>query len=222
MVRPSWRNLKAIAAAGQWVIGVDEVGRGAWAGPVTAAAVLMRVGDKCPGVRDSKLLAHPRRVMLDRQIRRQAAAIGVGWASAAEVDEHGLSWAVRQAGLRALAEIESEALVILDGKWNYLSEHRPAVCIVKADALVIPVAAASIVAKVARDRYMERLERGPASYGFAGHRGYITRAHKEAVSRYGFGPFHRQRWNLAPSTGSANHNLLHLFPDLAEGGIDVD
>lgn len=195
MKRPSWRLVKPYAGPGQWVIGMDEVGRGAWAGPVTAAAVLMRVGDRCPGAADSKLLDHAARVKMDRQIRRQAAAVGIGWASSAEVDEHGLSWAVRQAGLRALAEIESDALVILDGKWNYLKDHRPAAVFVKADSLITPVAAASIVAKVARDRYMERLERG-SLYGFASHRGYITKSHKFAVRAFGLGPYHRRRWSL--------------------------
>lgn len=186
--------VKGHAGPGDWVIGIDEVGRGAWAGPVTAAAVLMKVGDKCPGVADSKLLNHPKRVVLDRIIRRQAAAVGIGWASAAEVDEHGLSWAVRQAGLRALAELGRSGMVILDGKWNYLKADRPAVAIIQADALVLPVAAASIVAKVARDRYMERMERGKASYGFAGHRGYVTPGHKSAVRSLGLGPLHRRRW----------------------------
>ena len=195
--------LKPHTEPGEWVIGIDEVGRGAWAGPVTAAAVLMRVGDHCPGVCDSKLIDHPRRVQLDRQIRRQVAAIGIGWVSSAEVDEFGLSWAVIQSGLRALAEIPSDALVVLDGKWNYLQDHRPAVTFVKADSLITPVAAASIVAKVARDRYMERMERGGVSYGFADHRGYVTAKHKAAVRNSGAGPFHRQRW--------ATNNFLEML-----------
>lgn len=186
--------MKPHAVPGSWVIGIDEVGRGAWAGPVAAAAVLMRVGDKCPGVADSKLLDHPRRLVLDRQIRRRAAGVGLGWATAAEVDEYGLSWAVRQAGLRALQELSADGLVILDGNWNYLRESHGSVAIVKADALIIPVAAASIVAKVARDRYMERMERQGGIYGFASHRGYVTTAHRAAVANLGFGPFHRRRW----------------------------
>lgn len=195
-MKPSWRKLKGIIEPGQWVIGIDEVGRGAWAGPVTAAAVLMKFGDKCAGVGDSKLINHHHRVQLDRQIRRQVAAVGIGWASAAEVDEFGLSWAVLQSGLRALAEVPSDALVILDGKWNYLRDHRPAVAFVKADSLVIPVAAASIVAKVARDRYMERMERGKALYAFQTHRGYTTKAHKFAVQHFGLGPYHRRSWSV--------------------------
>jgi ribonuclease HII len=194
MKKPSWRLVKAHAAPGEWVIGIDEVGRGAWAGPVAAAAVLMKVGDKCPGVYDSKLLDHPRRVVLDRQIRRITSGVGVGWASSWEVDQFGLSWAVRQAGLRALAELENDGLVILDGKWNYLKNDRRSIVIVKADTHVLPVAAASVVAKVARDRYMERMERGANLYGFSTNRGYITAEHKQAVRELGFGPFHRRRW----------------------------
>jgi ribonuclease HII len=194
MKRPSWRLVKPHAEPGDWVIGIDEVGRGAWAGPVAAGAVLMQVGDKCPGVYDSKLLDHPRRVALDRQIRRLAAGVGVGWASSQEVDEHGLSWAVRQAGLRALAEIAQDGLIILDGKWNYLKDDHRSIVVVKADTHILPVAAASVVAKVARDRYMERMERGATFYGFSSNRGYITAEHKQAVRNSGFGPFHRRRW----------------------------
>lgn len=177
------------------VVGIDEVGRGAWAGPVTAAAVILPFGLQIDGVCDSKLANHQARCRLDKLIRRQAIGVGIGWVSATDVDEHGLSWAVRQSGLRALADLALEAdLVLLDGNWNYLKSTHPSQTLIRADALCVPVAAASIVAKVARDRYMESLERSQPRYGFGSHRGYVTPAHKRAVAQYGFGPWHRRRW----------------------------
>ena len=136
MTTPSWQPVAALGPH-RLVVGIDEVGRGAWAGPVVAAAVLMQAGSQISGARDSKLLSHSRRLALDRAIRRHALAVGIGWASAVEVDQNGLSWAVQQSGRRALAQIETAyELVVLDGNWNYLADDPRTVTLVKADALV--------------------------------------------------------------------------------------
>ena len=192
---PTWELVADAVAAGRVVAGVDEVGRGAWAGPVVAGAVIFTPAASIPGLRDSKLLTPPARRQLDREIRRRAVAVGLGWVSAAEVDGQGLSWAVQASGLRALAALEQAFdLVMLDGKHNYLEGHQPARVAVKADQLIVPVAAASVVAKVARDRYMERLARRYAGYGFEQHKGYGTRAHAEALMQLGASPAHRRSW----------------------------
>jgi ribonuclease HII len=133
---------------------------------------------------------------LDREIRRQALAVGLGWVSAAEVDREGLSWAVKQSGLRALAALDRAfELVILDGNHNYLAAEHPSMTLVKADQLVTPVAAGSVVAKVARDRYMEGLARRYPGYGLEQHKGYGTRIHAEAVALLGTCDVHRRSWS---------------------------
>ncbi|MDB5178769.1 MAG: Ribonuclease [Patescibacteria group bacterium] len=191
---PTWKLIRAHVRAGRTVIGIDEVGRGAWAGPVVAGAVILPPNLRLPGVRDSKLLSPAARERLSRDIRRQALAIGIGWVAPAEVDAHGLSWAVRESGLRALAGLGSspDTIVILDGRHNYLQDTaHESQAIVKADALIVPVAAASVVAKVARDRYMALLARRAPGYGFELHKGYGTRVHQAALATLGPSPHHR-------------------------------
>ncbi len=181
--------------ASEVVVGIDEVGRGAWAGPVVAVAVILPPHLIVDGLRDSKLLSPLRRRALDRDIRRLALAVGLGWVSAAEVDEQGLSWAVRQSGLRALANLDASFdLAILDGKHNYLADTQRSITLVKADQLVAPVAAGSVVAKVARDRYLERLASRYPGYGFELHKGYGTLAHTQSLARLGPSFVHRRSY----------------------------
>jgi ribonuclease HII len=195
--QPAWDHPLIVdhVVAGRVLAGVDEVGRGAWAGPVVAGATIMTPGTAIAGLNDSKLLTAAVRRRLDRDIRREALAVGLGWVSAVEVDAQGLSWAVRESGLRALAALELDFdLVLLDGKHNYLAGHHPAVTLVKADQLLTPVAAASVVAKVARDHYMELLGRRYPGYGFAAHKGYGTAVHAAALAQRGATAVHRQTW----------------------------
>lgn len=203
---PSWEAVLSYLESGQVVVGIDEVGRGAWAGPVTAGAVVLEPHLVIDGLRDSKLLTPLARRRLNRTLRAQATAIGLGWVAASEVDEHGLSWAVRESGLRALSALgHSFDIVILDGKFNYLTGYHPSITLVKADSLVTPVAAASVVAKVARDHYLERLARSHPDYGFEAHKGYGTRAHAHAIARLGCSPHHRLSWApLSEATHVAN------------------
>jgi ribonuclease HII len=190
---PTHRHARALIKAGYPVVaGVDEVGRGCWAGPVVAAAVVLPARPRLAGVTDSKLLTHKRRVELARLIKRQALAVGIGWVSAGDVDEHGLTWAVRQSGLRALeAMAYAYDAVLLDGNHNYLREHCYAETIIKGDQLSYSIAAASVVAKVARDQYMERLDSLYPGYGFAANKGYGTPHHAAAV-RTQLSPEHRR------------------------------
>ncbi|HVQ44654.1 MAG TPA: ribonuclease HII [Candidatus Saccharimonadia bacterium] len=189
---PGWRAVLPLVRAGRTIIGIDEVGRGAWAGPVVAAAVILPPRLRLPGLGDSKALAAPARRRLSRDIRRRALAVGIGWVAAAEVDAHGLSWAVRESGLRALAGMSLEAaVIILDGRHNYLRGTHESQVFVKADATISPVAAASIIAKVARDAYMQRLHRADPRYGFDQHVGYGTALHAAGLAAHGPGPQHR-------------------------------
>ncbi len=186
--------------AGKTVIGIDEVGRGAWAGPVVAGAVVLSPYLMIDGVNDSKLVSATRRHQLYGIIKSQALAYGLGWVEPAEVDEFGLSWAVAESGRRALAGIDlSNAIIVLDGTWNYLSDTHNSVAIVKADSLVMPVAAASIIAKVARDNHMAELAVQYPGYGFERHVGYGTKVHQAALAQLGISPAHRRSYKPVQS-----------------------
>ncbi len=183
-----WREL------GHIVAGVDEVGRGSLAGPVVAAAVILPAGIKIPGARDSKQLSDDQRQRLAVQIRRAAVSVGIGWAGADEVDSHGLSRAVRQSGLRALAQLGEFDCVMLDGSHNYLDGIHLARAVVKADQTCLSVACASIIAKVARDNYMRRLHNLYPEFGFDRHVGYGTPQHLRAIEA-GLSPLHRRSFS---------------------------
>ncbi|HUD10891.1 MAG TPA: ribonuclease HII [Candidatus Saccharimonadia bacterium] len=201
VIAPSWRAVLSYVKSNTTIVGIDEVGRGAWAGPVVAAAVVLKPRTIFKYLRDSKKVTSQRRVALDRMIRREGLAVGIGWVSPGEVDAHGLSWAVKESGLRALSMCELETgtyQVILDGRHNYLKDVHPSVAIVRADAYVVPVAAASVVAKVARDRYMAALGHRYPDYGFAAHKGYGTKVHQDALVKLGATPAHR--FSYAPVT----------------------
>lgn len=177
------------------VAGIDEVGRGPLAGPVTVAAVILPQRCHLTGVRDSKLLTPEQRLILSRKIRRQALGIGIGWTGNQEIDRLGLTAAMRQAAVMAIAQLPTRPdIAILDGIHNYLADHCPAQMCVKADQSSLAVAAASVIAKVARDRYMELVDRCYPGYGFASHRGYGSPAHIEVLQKLGPTPAHRLSW----------------------------
>ena len=185
-------------AAGERVVcGIDEVGRGAWAGPVTVAAVVPAPAH-LRGVRDSKQLDRPEREKAATAVRGWAVAIGVGHASHEECDELGMTAALRAAGHRALAQLEAQGYVpdrvVLDGNHDYLQLGARCTTVIKADATCLAVAAASCVAKVTRDRMMtEEAEHYPP-YGFESNVGYPAPVHKAALRGYGPSAIHRRSW----------------------------
>jgi len=185
------------AAGDQVVVGIDEVGRGSWAGPVTVAAVVPDP-EHLSGVRDSKMLTPPERELSAKRVRGWARGIGIGHASHEECDVEGMTEALRRAACRALAQLETQGFVpdriVLDGKFDYLRMPRVVRTIIKADQTVLSVAAASVVAKTTRDALMvEEAEHFPA-YGFESNRGYPAPVHKCALAAYGPTTIHRRSW----------------------------
>jgi ribonuclease HII len=193
---------------------MDEVGRGALAGPVTVGVVV--IDETCrtapQGVRDSKLLAPHARERLVPRIRRWAVAHAVGHASAEEIDEVGIIAALRLAGCRALTATGVRPdLVILDGNHDWLTAPHdvglfaftdepvltpPVTTMIKADLKCSSVAAASVLAKVTRDRIMVDLGAQVTEYGWVENKGYAAPEHMEALRRVGSSPWHRCSWRL--------------------------
>jgi ribonuclease HII len=173
------------------IVGLDEVGRGCWAGPLVAGAVLLGVPIK--GLKDSKKLTKLQREKLDAEIRVSALAFGLGWVAAEEIDKVGLTEAVRLAMERALQEITVPyQQIIIDGNYNFFANNPKSTAVVGADNTVPSVSAASIIAKVARDKYMTDIAKQFPAYGFEKHVGYGTAAHQLALQSNGLTELHRR------------------------------
>jgi ribonuclease HII len=179
------------------VAGVDEVGRGPLAGPVAVAAVILDPDDLPAGVDDSKALSAEKRERLFRLILLKARSVSLAFASAAEIDALNIRGATLAAMARALNGLALRpALALIDGRDAPPGCGCPARAIVGGDASCLSIAAASIVAKVARDRMMIRLDAHYPEYGFARHVGYATERHAAAIARCGLSPFHRVSFRL--------------------------
>lgn len=183
------------------ILGIDEVGRGPWAGPLVVGAVILG-GAEIDGLDDSKKLTKKRRQTLDALIRQQAAAWALGWVSAQELDDIGMSEALRLATRQAVEQIQAQchqqnlafSEIIIDGKVNFLrgtALEKFAMTMPKADGLIPSVSAASIVAKVARDQFMAEQDAVYPGYGFASNAGYGVAKHRAAIERMGVTPLHR-------------------------------
>jgi len=183
------------AAGYRWLAGLDEVGRGAWAGPVVAAAVILpqraRLCSTLRGVRDSKVLTPRQRVSLCPLICETALAVGVGMSSSRFIDRHGIVAATRQAMAMAVHNLPLQPHCLLIDALRLPDLELPQRALIHGDAFVLSIAAASIVAKVYRDRLMVQLGDYYCDYGFAAHKGYGTAAHRAALQRMGPCPEHR-------------------------------
>ena len=174
------------------VAGVDEAGRGPLAGPVFAAAVILPFGTEIDGLNDSKKLSEAKRDKLFDIITDKAVAYGIASASEKEIDGINILEATFLAMNRALKQIEgSFDLALIDGNRNKGIEY-PSVTVIKGDALCADIAAASILAKVSRDRFMYTMAEKYPQYGFEKHKGYGTKLHYENIAKYGVCPIHRK------------------------------
>lgn len=204
------------------ILGIDEVGRGPLAGPlVVGAVVLPELGEGRPDwverLKDSKKLSAKRREELSELIWKEAPAVGLGWVSPKELDEVGMSEALRLATRRAVKSIQglhaAFSQIVIDGKVNFLSLTKLAKYVStmpKADDLVKEVSAASIVAKVARDAYMVEAGARFPEYGFEKHMGYGTLAHREAIVRNGVCPEHRRSFEPIKSMVGYSRPMLNV------------
>ena len=173
-----------------YILGIDEVGRGAWAGPLVIGAVIL--GEPVLGLKDSKLLPVKKREELAKEIFDKAVFAGLGWAEAEEIDEYGLSAAHVLACRRAIKDAPECPQVIIDGNFNYLDGYQNVSCLIKADQTVPPVSAASIIAKVMRDKYMSLRHADFPAYNFLKNVGYGTQVHREALFSSGPSLLHRR------------------------------
>ena len=187
-----WEKENSIRAEGFAVIcGVDEAGRGPLAGPVCAAAVILPQNAEIPWLNDSKKLSEKRREEVFDEIADCAVSFGVAFASVEEIEKFNILNATFMAMNRAIAELEPvPELAIIDGN-NASGVKFPNRTIIKGDGCCASIAAASVLAKVTRDRYMYDMDALYPEYGFAKHKGYGTAAHYEALRKYGPSPIHR-------------------------------
>lgn len=173
------------------IAGIDEAGRGPLAGPVIAAAVILHPGQLIKDVNDSKKLSPEKRERLFDVIMEQAHSVGIGMGSPELIDRINILQATRHAMLEAVSHITpSPDFILIDGI-NTINSAIPQKTIKKGDSLSISIAAASIIAKVTRDRLMRDLDLLHPGYGFAGHKGYGSALHLEAIRRLGPSPVHR-------------------------------
>ncbi|HMB91676.1 MAG TPA: ribonuclease HII [Rhodothermales bacterium] len=181
------------------VAGVDEAGRGCLAGPVVAGAVILPQGLTLPGVDDSKKLKPDQREALFEQLQAEALAVGVGICSPEMIDSINILWAAMEAMRRAAADLSPAAdFLLIDGNRCFPDPEWPFETVIKGDARSHTIAAASIVAKVTRDRLMHMLHEEFPAYGWASNVGYPTRDHYEALAAHGPTPYHRRSFRLEP------------------------
>lgn len=176
------------------ICGIDEAGRGPWAGPVIAAAVILDRSALPEGIDDSKRLSAPIRARLHDEIMA-SARVGIGIGSVIEIERLNIVHANDLAMARALDALgRSPSIALVDGKWRPKTITTPMRTVIGGDALSLSIAAASIIAKVTRDRIMQKLDGEYPGYGWHRNVGYGTREHRDALTRLGVTPHHRRLW----------------------------
>jgi ribonuclease HII len=186
-------------------VGCDESGRGSLAGPVVAAAVLLHDHFNNKILKDSKQLSKKKREILEKIIKDEAISFGIGIVSSKEIDKINILNASFLAMHRAINQIPSKyELLLIDG--NRFNQYKEAEhqCIVKGDAKYMSIAAASVLAKTARDKIMEDLSEEFPQYSWESNKGYPTKTHREAIKKFGANKYHRKSFCLLP-------NQLELF-----------
>ncbi|GAA4607669.1 ribonuclease HII [Actinoallomurus liliacearum] len=209
---------RLIDAGAARVAGIDEVGRGAWAGPVVVCAAVTDLTEPPAGLTDSKMLTARRRERIAEELRGWLPAYAIGMASAEEIDEAGMTEALRRAAVRALEALPDRPdAIILDGKHDYLGGAWPVRTEIKGDLRSVTVAAASVLAKVHRDTLMAGL--GHEEFDFARNAGYPSPTHQEALRRLGPTPHHRLSWSYLDDLPEWRHLKRHR-PDI-EGQLSL-
>ena len=173
------------------VCGVDEAGRGPLAGPVVAGAVILPEDCEILYLNDSKQLSEKKREELFEEIREKAVVCGIGMASPSRIDEINILQATYEAMREAIAALDPAPQVLLNDAVKIPQIELPQIPIIKGDTRSLSIAAASVLAKVTRDRLMKEYDKVMPEYGFAGHKGYGSAAHIEAIRKYGPSPIHR-------------------------------
>jgi ribonuclease HII len=186
-----------------WVAGIDEAGRGALAGPVSAAAVILPqihdLSNELHGVQDSKLMTAETREIWSQRIKEKAVAFGVSTASCDEIDQYGILPATKLAAWRAINQLAVVPSYLLIDHFKLEHLNLPQISLPKCDMISLSVAAASILAKTFRDQILTELESMYPGYGFAEHKGYGTAAHRKAIESIGPSPEHRKSFEPVKS-----------------------
>nr|WP_243725946.1 ribonuclease HII [Actinomadura rubrisoli] len=213
------------------IAGVDEVGRGAWAGPVVVCAaitdlspppVLQGRGKRTIGLTDSKLLTETHRESFAEVLPGWLHAHAIGASAPEEIDEVGMTEALRRAAVRALEALPAPPdVVILDGKHDFLRSPWQVRCEIKADQRSVTVAAASVLAKVHRDRLMAALDGEYPGYGFADSAGYPSPVHQRTLEESGPTPHHRLSWSYLDGLPRWRHLKRHRDPLAGEGQLSL-
>ncbi|GAA3801224.1 ribonuclease HII [Sphaerisporangium flaviroseum] len=213
------------------IAGVDEVGRGAWAGPVVVCAAVTGLGPppELPGrggrpvrLTDSKLLTRAHREAFAEVLPGWLAGHAIGQSGPEEIDEFGMTEALRRAAVRALEALPQRPdMIILDGEHDFLRRPWPVRCEVKADQRSITVAAASVLAKVHRDRLMAALAADHPAYGFADSAGYPSPVHQRALAAHGPTPYHRLSWSYLDDLPRWRHLRKHRDPHAGSGQLSL-
>lgn len=207
---PHFNHERALLARGlRFIAGLDEVGRGPLCGPVVAAAVILDPDNLPEGVTDSKQLDAAARQEGFEQVMQRALAVGIGMASAAEIDTVNIRQATHNAMRRALAALSlAPAFALIDGNDCPKGLCCRAATLIKGDAISLSIAAASVIAKVTRDRLMQRMGEWHPQYGFADHVGYATKQHRQALAAHGPCAFHR--FSFSPLKPTEEQKTLAL------------
>ncbi len=194
-MKPNYRLENGLFRNGyQSIAGLDEAGRGAWAGPVVAAAVVIDKNNKITGLKDSKLLTSKKREYVFSMIYKQALSVGVGMASEKIVDSYGILEATRRAFLKAIRHLDGAVDHLLVDGIHLFKHDLPVRFIVGGDRKVASIAAASIIAKVTRDKILEDYHKIYPAYGFHQHKGYGTKQHRKNIYQNGVCEIHRKSY----------------------------
>ena len=203
------------------VCGVDEAGRGPWAGPVCAGAVILKPRGVPKGVDDSKKLSALKREALEIEIKAKAVAWGVGFASVEEIASLNILQATGLAMRRAIAAMSlAPTFALVDGNYRF-DLPCPVQTVVGGDAISASIAAASILAKTARDRLMAQMDETYPGYGFSAHKGYRAPVHAEALLRLGPCPIHRMTWGPVRLALMGKDPML-AYEDAVQGELALD